>query len=73
MQQPKEASEKLLATPWAKGLSPATDLESWKPFILGVLKQLQNADKSNWHHRIVLRVCFHISLVMLGHAAHLAV
>ncbi|EGE09060.1 hypothetical protein TEQG_08128 [Trichophyton equinum CBS 127.97] len=52
---PKEASEKLLATPWAKGLSPATDLESWKPFILGVLKQLQNADKSNWHHRIVLR------------------
>ncbi|EZG04975.1 hypothetical protein H106_05223 [Trichophyton rubrum CBS 735.88] len=70
---PKEASEKLLATPWAKGLSPATDLESWKPFILGVLKQLQNADKSNWHHRIVLRVCFHISLVMLGHAAHLAV
>ncbi|EFR05056.1 hypothetical protein MGYG_08064 [Nannizzia gypsea CBS 118893] len=53
--EPKDASEKLLTTTWAKGLSPATDLESWKPFILGVLKQLQNADKSNWHHRIVAR------------------
>ncbi|KAM5437822.1 Histone transcription regulator 3 [Microsporum ferrugineum] len=53
--EPKDASEKLLATPWARGLSLATDMESWKPFILGVLKQLQNADKSNWHHRIVAR------------------
>ncbi|KAK2858524.1 hypothetical protein FQN49_004648 [Arthroderma sp. PD_2] len=53
--EPKEASEKLLATPWARGLSPATDMDSWKPFILGVLKQLQNADKSNWHHRVVAR------------------
>ncbi|KAF3492278.1 uncharacterized protein GIQ15_01795 [Arthroderma uncinatum] len=53
--EPKDASEKLLATPWARGLSLATDMDSWKPFILAVLKQLQNADKSNWHHRIVAR------------------
>ncbi|KAI1989642.1 Histone transcription regulator 3 [Ophidiomyces ophidiicola] len=52
---PYEASEKLLATPWAKRLSVVTDMDSWTPFILEVLKNLRAADKSNWHHRVVAR------------------
>jgi hypothetical protein len=54
--KPKEASVRLIATPWAKNLQPIEELESWKPFVLEVLKNLRNADKSNWHHRIVARV-----------------
>ncbi|KAL1960935.1 hypothetical protein VTO42DRAFT_5919 [Malbranchea cinnamomea] len=53
--QPRDASERLLATPWGKNLSAVDEMTSWKPFILDVLKNLQNADKANWHHRIVAR------------------
>ncbi|EAS32430.1 transcriptional corepressor for histone genes (Hir3) [Coccidioides immitis RS] len=52
---PCNASERLIATPWGRKLSPVEDLAGWKPFILNVLKNLGTADKSNWHHRIVAR------------------
>ncbi|KAK2738386.1 Histone transcription regulator 3 [Myotisia sp. PD_48] len=52
---PEQASLNLISTPWARKLTPVKDQESWKPFILEVLKNLRNADKSNWHHRIVVR------------------
>lgn len=46
-----------MSTPWARKVSPPSDdPEAWKPYILEVLKNLRNADKSNWHHRIVARV-----------------
>ncbi|KAK2783228.1 Histone transcription regulator 3 [Emmonsiellopsis sp. PD_33] len=51
--KPEEASERLLVTPWAQKVT-LKDGE-WKPYILEVLKNLRNADKSNWHHRIVAR------------------
>ncbi|KAJ9311709.1 hypothetical protein DTO271D3_7969 [Paecilomyces variotii] len=54
--KPTEGSSTLTTTPWARKVSPpAEDLEAWQPYILEVLKNLRNADKSNWHHRIVAR------------------
>ncbi|PGH32913.1 hypothetical protein GX50_04257 [[Emmonsia] crescens] len=50
---PEDARERLLTTPYARKVS-LNDVD-WKPYILEVLKNLRNADKSNWHHRIVLR------------------
>jgi hypothetical protein len=29
---------------------------SWKKYILEVIKNLKNADKANWHHRMAVRV-----------------
>lgn len=52
--KPEDARERLLTTPYARKVS-LNDVD-WKPYILEVLKNLRNADKSNWHHRIVLRV-----------------
>ncbi|OJD18135.1 hypothetical protein AJ78_01801 [Emergomyces pasteurianus Ep9510] len=51
--KPEDARERLLATPYARKVS--VNNNGWKPYILEVLKALRNADKSNWHHRIVLR------------------
>ncbi|EEP82398.1 predicted protein [Uncinocarpus reesii 1704] len=53
--KPYDASKKLVVTPWAKMLSPVKDLDTWKSFITTILKNLQIADKSNWHHRIIAR------------------
>ncbi|OAX84125.1 hypothetical protein ACJ72_01514 [Emergomyces africanus] len=51
--KPEDARERLLTTPYARKVS--LNNGEWKPYILEVLKALRNADKSNWHHRIVLR------------------
>ncbi|KAN0083133.1 hypothetical protein V8E54_002221 [Elaphomyces granulatus] len=53
--EPAEASRSLSATPWARKVSTPEGLDHWKPYILEVLKNLRNADKSNWHHRIISR------------------
>ena len=55
--KPEEASLRLLETPWARNVQPPNEASTWKSFILALLKNLQNADKANWHHRIVARVC----------------
>ncbi|PGH06066.1 hypothetical protein AJ80_08234 [Polytolypa hystricis UAMH7299] len=52
---PQEGYERLSYTPWARKVSPPDGIDSWKPYILEVLKNIGNADKSNWHHRIVAR------------------
>src|SRR6266480_1908679 len=52
---PKAASEILQATPYASKIDPPNELDSWNPYILKVLKELRNADKSNWHHRMTFR------------------
>ncbi|KAH8695495.1 putative transcriptional corepressor of histone genes [Talaromyces proteolyticus] len=54
--EPIKAGEILSESPYAKKLSPPQDMASWKPYVLDVLKCLKNADKSNWHHRIMLRI-----------------
>ncbi|PGH04967.1 hypothetical protein AJ79_06924 [Helicocarpus griseus UAMH5409] len=51
--KPEDACERLLATPYARKVT--LNDGDWKTYILEVLKNLRNADKSNWHHRIVLR------------------
>ncbi|PGG98930.1 hypothetical protein GX51_06513 [Blastomyces parvus] len=51
--KPENARDRLLATPYARKVS--LNNGEWKPYILEVLRNLRNADKSNWHHRFVLR------------------
>ncbi|GLB09644.1 histone transcription regulator 3 [Aspergillus tubingensis] len=50
-----EGSKTLLATPWARKVQPPEDQTAWKRYILEVLRSLQKADKSNWHHRMAVR------------------
>ncbi|KAL2818850.1 hypothetical protein BJX63DRAFT_44177 [Aspergillus granulosus] len=52
---PAEASKTLVATPWARKVPPPEDLGSWNKYIFDVLKNLKNADKANWHHRMAAR------------------
>ena len=35
---------------------PSEEMETWTSFILKVIGELKNADKSNWHHRMTARV-----------------
>ncbi|PYI21222.1 transcriptional corepressor of histone genes [Aspergillus violaceofuscus CBS 115571] len=53
--EPADASKTLLATPWARKVQPPEDKASWKRYISEVLRNLKNADKSNWHHRMAYR------------------
>ncbi|KAL3453353.1 hypothetical protein BJX65DRAFT_263677 [Aspergillus insuetus] len=52
---PAEASKTLVATPWARKVPPPEDKGSWNKYIFEVLKNLKNADKANWHHRMAAR------------------
>ena len=52
---PKAASEILQATPYASKIDSPNEPDSWNPYMLKVLKELRNADKSNWHHRMTFR------------------
>lgn len=52
-----EACSHLKATSYAQKVSPVGDREDWEMYISQVLKSLRAADKSNWHHRMVARVC----------------
>lgn len=52
------AVEYLQAVPYAKGVQLQQEeqgSDNWDSYILIVLKKLQNADKSGWHHRITAR------------------
>ncbi|KAL8856450.1 MAG: hypothetical protein Q9178_006920 [Gyalolechia marmorata] len=42
-------------TPYARRVPPIQDPIDWEGYVLQVLKALRSADKSNWHHRMVLR------------------
>ncbi|KAL4794606.1 hypothetical protein BDV19DRAFT_364476 [Aspergillus venezuelensis] len=52
---PVEACKTLVATPWARKVQVCEDRALWKKYILEVLKNLKNADKANWHHRMAIR------------------
>lgn len=47
----------LKAVPYARKVRDVQDSEDWEQYILAVLKAMRAADKSNWHHRLVVRVC----------------
>ncbi|KAL8933633.1 MAG: hypothetical protein Q9211_005671 [Gyalolechia sp. 1 TL-2023] len=51
----KEGCERLTATSYARRVPPVQDFDDWEGYVLQVLKVLRSADKSNWHHRMVLR------------------
>jgi hypothetical protein len=54
--EPVKAGEILAETPWARKILPPKNKDDWKPYVLDILKGLKNADKSNWHHRILARL-----------------
>lgn len=49
------ASEVLQATPYASKIEAPDDPDKWSEYVLKVLRELRNADKSNWHHRMTFR------------------
>ncbi|KAL8780452.1 MAG: hypothetical protein Q9213_006464 [Squamulea squamosa] len=53
--QAEIACQILNVTPYARRVPPVQDPDDWEGYILHVLKVLRSADKSNWHHRMVLR------------------
>lgn len=55
MMTPEEGSKVLQSTPWARNVPLLDEDGSWRPYVLEVLKKLGQADRSNWHHRIVAR------------------
>jgi hypothetical protein len=52
-----QGTEYMQATRYAQGIHLSEDEEGpeWVPYMLEILKKLGNADKSNWHHRIIDR------------------
>ncbi|OJJ44297.1 hypothetical protein ASPZODRAFT_153767 [Penicilliopsis zonata CBS 506.65] len=52
---PAEGSKTLMATPWARKVQLPTEPPIWDPYIREILRNLRNADKSNWHHRMAAR------------------
>ncbi|MCJ1307493.1 Histone transcription regulator 3 [Agyrium rufum] len=53
--EPNEACEYLQATSYARKVSRIEERDDWEWYILAVLKALRSADKSNWHHRFIVR------------------
>jgi hypothetical protein len=51
----RQAREALQHTPYAQREEFPESRDGWASFILDVLKKLRAADKSNWHHRMVVR------------------
>jgi len=51
----KAAGEAMQATPYANKIEIPDDAEKWSEYLLKILRELRNADKSNWHHRMTFR------------------
>ncbi|KAK4553613.1 Histone transcription regulator 3 [Recurvomyces mirabilis] len=49
------AEEALRHTPYARQDPFPRSLQEWPGHMLAILKSLRNADKSNWHHRMIAR------------------
>ncbi|KAF2398501.1 hypothetical protein EJ06DRAFT_497229 [Trichodelitschia bisporula] len=52
---PEAASKILETTPYSRDVGSSSDIDSWEPYVLSLLKVLRSADKSNWHHRMTAR------------------
>ncbi|KAF2153397.1 hypothetical protein K461DRAFT_267974 [Myriangium duriaei CBS 260.36] len=50
-----EACDLINLTPYANKVPRCEDMDEWDSYILQILKQLRNADKANWHHRMIVR------------------
>jgi hypothetical protein len=55
MLTPLQGRAALQATTWARGVHLPEEEDSWEPYVLGILRKIGHADKSNWHHRIIAR------------------
>jgi hypothetical protein len=57
--KPQDAADLLQKQPYAIRKGDAVEVSdeaAWKEFILESIRHLKNADKSNWHHRMINRV-----------------
>lgn len=50
-----EGEEILQNTSYSKNISGPESADDWERYILSVLKALKTADKSSWHHRMIMR------------------
>jgi hypothetical protein len=54
--EPQDAADLLQRQPYAIRRGEHVDVsDSWGKFILDSIRHLRNADKSNWHHRMIYR------------------
>ena len=53
----EEGCRFLKATPYSRKVPDVQDEDDWSSYILQIIKALRSADKANWHHRMVARVC----------------
>jgi hypothetical protein len=54
--EPQDAADLLQRQPYAIRRGEKVDVsDSWGKFILESIRHLRNADKSNWHHRMIYR------------------
>lgn len=60
--QTREGCQFLDATPYAQKIPHIQEQEDWEGYIISILKSLRAADKANWHHRMVARVCWRLTL-----------
>ncbi|RMZ77896.1 hypothetical protein DV738_g4162, partial [Chaetothyriales sp. CBS 135597] len=58
---PQQGYDWLQASPYSRNIALIKDEEEpdWEEYVLAILRRLGQADKSNWHHRIVAR-CAHV-------------
>jgi hypothetical protein len=51
----KEGERILQNTPYSQNICGPENGDDWERYILNVLKALKTADKSSWHHRMIIR------------------
>ena len=60
----EEGCRLLKATSYSRKVPDVQDEDDWPSYILQIIKALRSADKANWHHRMVARVCFDYSTIL---------
>jgi hypothetical protein len=51
----REGEKILQNTPYSQNISGPESADDWEGYILKVMKALKTADKSSWHHRMLIR------------------
>ena len=67
----EEGCRFLKATAYSRKVPDVQDEDDWPSYILQIIKALRSADKANWHHRMVARVCFIIHRPVRRRLTHL--
>ena len=62
--QPEKGIEILQNSQYSSRIPVYFDESNWRRYTMDFLQVLRNADKSNWHHRVIAKVCFREFLIL---------